>query len=669
MGRHQNFIVLFNMRSLRELLQQVRAFRSGGAGRTEQSAVLGSDLLARLPIELHIMLLEYLGADDVVAALNASKALRLAWLSEDVWPWLADRWYPDLSQAVHTEATLQGAMARRLSIFDSSTSNHRVGGHPMGIMTESPQRTAPGLEPGELFRQMLIKLCKRNGGKYASALHHRLQLFKDSIFSLSRNVPSDQGGITSTNDLDEDLLDSTKSQVNVSRFMVYNNGRISWWPNSYSTPYIAVVDDLRTARRKIYCFPDHGGLQRGYRTAMSDELLVIARHATVHAWHFDKDVLSSVAIPEQFERCVAEGSNVLIMTRSAELYIWRFEGVLQRISSSCYQPGPVRMGGLVETPFQSRSPMFHIPRRQGLLLKNNGMLLDLIVHPSLPNIFFVVTMHEGDLIVHEIVEGNPETTYHLHTDTKTTAAQWNEINEYLRWEKCDSYGGYCLFSVYLGVDNELSPSDLQSPNKPFCTCGQKTGLVSVCFNIYTKSFRVQCHHFLHSRALQVDPVPAAFHLWQSKLYTSYAPSDMRFGMPITALRCCLATQERQGSVPDGKIPVYTISEDSRGLLTRRHKSLPEKLSDCPELRVEQIDWRRQVDFGLDVTARCASSLVRSHVATLWSWDAPNVHQTQTIIGDDDFLIYVVDGVYIAWSFRDEIPIPKEAMKWAPWTKA
>lgn len=644
----------------------MRANRFGNDWRIRVSAVVGSDLLARLPIELHIMLLEYLGVDDIVAALNSSKILRLVWLSEDIWPWVADRWYPDLSQAVRVEAARRDAMFRQLPATDYLISDH---GYLMGNTPKAKNTAAQ--EVGEVFRQMLSKLCKRDRGKYVSALHHKMQLFKDPIFSLSKNVPLDQGGIPTTNDLHEDLLDNAKSSINVSRFTMYNNGRIAWWPNSYSTPYIAVVDDFRTAKRRIYRFPDHGGIQRGYKTAMSDELLVIARHTTIHAWHFGKDVMGSVVIPEQFERCVAEGSNVLVITSSADLYIWRFEGSLQRIYSNivaCYQPGSLRMGGLVEAPLQSRSPLFHIPRRQGLSLKDNGMLLDFILHPSLRDVFFVVTMHEGDLIVHEIDKGNLVKSYPLHAETRTTVERWRKASEYLRWEKCDSYGGYCLFSVYLGVDAELSPSDLQSPEKPFCTCEQNTGLVSVCFNIYTKSFRVSCHHFLHSGAMQVAPVPAAFHLWQNKLYTSYAPLAMSAGMPITALRCCLAVQERKDDVPNTKIPIYTISDISQGSLTRRHMSLPEQLSDLPE-PLQQVVWQRQIDFGLDTTARCASASVRSRIVTLWAWDAPKVNRKQTIIGDDNFLIYMVDGVYTVWAFEDEIPVPKESLKWAPWNKA
>lgn len=653
------------MKSLKELIRHVRASRFSNSGRVEVPAALGSDPLARLPIELHLLLLEYLCADDVVAALNASKTWRIVWLSDLVWPWLANLWYPDLLEAIRQEATQPGATFRHLYPSPFSSSDPQKSRHSIKNNERIPRHVE--IEASELFRQTLGRLQRRNGGKYGSALYHHMQLNKDPIFSLPKYVPMDQGLITSINDLEEDLPESTKP--NVSRFMLYSNGRMAWWPNSYSTPYIAVVDDLRTARRTIHRFPDHDGSPKGYKTAISNELLVIARHTSIYAWHFEQNGLASTVVPEPIERCIAEGSKVLIITKTAMLYMWRFGGPLQPISSSSvslYQPGPTRMGGFIEAPLQSHSPMFHIPRRPGLSLQNTGMLLDFILHPSIGNVVFVVTMHQGELIVHEIEGTKLVKSYAFHANMRTAAEKWKNIEEYLRWERCDSYGGYCLFSVYLGVDNELSPTHLQSPDKPFCTCGQQTGLVSVCFNIYTKAFRVMCHHFLHSDDLHVDPVPAAFHLWQEKLYVSYASLAMQAGMPMTALRCCLAVQTGEQNVNDRNVPIYTISEDSQGLLTRRKRHSSTEVSEFPESRAQQSVRRKQVAFGLDVTARCASETVRSRVERLWSWNSPNVHQKQTIVGDNDFLIYVIDGVYTAWSFHNEIPLPNEAARWAPW---
>lgn len=657
----------YKMRSVRDLIQHVRASRKGVRLRLGPAADPSSSLLARLPIELHIMLLTYLDQEDVVAALDASKLLRLVWLSEDIWPWLAGKWHPGLAEALRTEA----GQPQKSESF--------------GQGKNSPSAT--GLDPGVLFLQRLRRISRRTTGKYASMLHLGMELEADPVFSLSKNVPQADGGIHSLDDLGEEMEVSLKRANHpVSpfvRLMVYNHGRIAWWPESFTAPYIAVVDDLRTAKRRIYQFPNHGNIQKGYKTAMSDRLLVLAREKMLHAWHFDTDVLASIKVPEPFERCIAEGPVVLIITRTSIVYKWEFGRPLEPIAFSslgCYQPGPIRVGGLVDSPLQVYNAPFHILRRQGLVFQDSGMLLDFIPHPCLRHVIFVVTMLHGRVAVHETNQGTLVRTYHLQDETAPLPDSWKQINEYLRWEKCDSYGGYRLFSAYVGAVEGFSPADLPCPEGPCCTCTLAVGLVSVCFNVYTRRFNVLCHHFLSMHGARppsgdVSPQPAAFHLWDTKLYVSYKADIMQAGMPMTALRCCRAVQEETfDDIVVGDTPVYTTSESSsRDILARRHTTLPEELLNSKESNIQPVLRRVELAFGLDVTSSFAVDSVGSHssstpaATTLWNWTGYHIHQT--IIGDDDFLVYVVDGAYMVWSFGDEIHVPKyRGAKWAPWRR-
>lgn len=517
----------------------------------------------------------------------------------------------------------------------------------------------------------------RTNGKYASSLHHSFQLAGDPIFSLSKNVATEQGGIHSIDELDDDLLEWLSMPRHVSRFMVYNNGRIAWWPSAFSAPYLAVVDDLRTAQRRVYQFPDHGKMDSGYKTAMSDQLLVLGREKTIHAWHFERDVLASVVVPEPYKRCIVEGSVVLIVTHYAEVFKWEFGGKLEQMSFSslgCYQPGPIYLGGLWEAPLEAPNPLIRILRHQGLVLQDTGMLLDFIIHQTNAHVFFIVTKHEGHLIVHEVEHGRLVQSYPLHDGATSSVERWKQIYMYLRWERCDSYGGYRLLYVYLGVNDELSPADLQTPEEPRCGCWRKTGLVSVCFNIYTKLFDVQVHHLLHQHDHEhLGPVPAELHLWDKKIYTSYTPTTMQEGMPITALRSCRAGQDPPHSPADGSVPVYTTSDSSRGILARRHAAFPDRLLYAEDSPAQRTAWRDQIAFGFDVTSQYAPGPVRSSARHMWPFTRPAgnhfQHVQQVIVGDDDFLIYVADGVYMVWSFGDEISVSKAgAGKWAPWRK-
>lgn len=639
------------MKSPFRLLQRARATVTGGSWPFSRArAGLGSMFLARLPIELQLLVLENLDPEDVYNALNSSKTLRYLWLSEDIWPWLAEMWYPGLFQTVQVKAAQQDP-----TTVDPRQESQYAAQHAMGQIA-----------PSELFRRMLGQLSRRNSGKFASALHHNMRVTGDTIFALSKNVPLDQGGLHSTDDAGNDLLKNTSASI--SRFMVYRSGRIAWWPDPYGAPFLAVVDDFKTASRRIYRFPNHENIQQGYRTAMSDHLLVIARDNVLHAWHLEQDQLASIVVPERLERCIADGTTVLVVSRTAQLYSWKFGGPLWWInmnSLECYQPGLVRLRGLN----QLISNQFLSPRRQGLRLGDNGMLLDFILHPDLEHVLFVVTMLDGDLVIHELDHGMPLQSYPLHSDNPNSVKSWKEVSEYLRWEKCDSYGGYCLFSMYLGQSDDLSPSDLQNPEDPFCTCGRKEGIVSVCFNIHTKAYKVTCHHLLPIHS-ELGYVTATFHLWDDKLYTSYASPAMESGMPITALRCCTASQKLQKSTPIGQTPVYSTSKRSQGGLARRNRAplCPERTSSCPNSGAEQEAWQRLIDFGLEVSQNHNKSKNSVNGGALWNWADAGARQVQTIVGDGDFLIYVVDGAYMTWSFSDEIPALKTGTTWTPWKR-
>src|SRR5437762_38233 len=86
------------------------------------------DVFARLPFELHVFIIAHLEPRDIDAALGASRILRLIWLSDEIWPALADRWFPGLAQHI------------RLAGIDETARS-------------------------ELFRRSLHQICRRIDGK------------------------------------------------------------------------------------------------------------------------------------------------------------------------------------------------------------------------------------------------------------------------------------------------------------------------------------------------------------------------------------------------------------------------------------------------------------------------------------------------------------------------
>lgn len=154
------------------------------------------DVFDGLPFELHVLIIAYLEPREIEAALNASRVLRSIWLSDEIWPALADRWFPGLAQQIQlTDAT------------------------------ESVR--------SELFRRSLHRMCRRTAGKFTAAMHYGFGLASDEFFHLSKNVPVHEGGVHSYDSVDGLEIDDAQR---FSRFMMYNNGRIAWFPEGYSMP-------------------------------------------------------------------------------------------------------------------------------------------------------------------------------------------------------------------------------------------------------------------------------------------------------------------------------------------------------------------------------------------------------------------------------------------------
>ncbi|KAI1798685.1 hypothetical protein F4811DRAFT_167159 [Daldinia bambusicola] len=565
---------------MKSLLTQLR---HTGSARTSSSSSreMKLDIISRLPFEIHVLIITYLEPKDIDAGLSACRHWRGVWLSDEIWPKLARRWFPGLEDHIRNSAT-------------------------------------PGQDLGEIFRNVLHKIQRRVSGRFASALHHKMCLGSDRFFTLSKDVPEHAGGVHCYDDVDDLELDDG---TYFPRFMMYNNGRIAWWPEAYVLPYFAVVDDLRTRKRRAYIFPNHRGEKQGFKTAMSGKLLLMGRGRTLHAWHLELDRLHSTRVPEEFVRCIAEGETVLIVTKNAELFIWKFDREPEHIDvTGCYIKGPLGTSHIYDfTPGQLVSS-----HNAGSRLVQNGMLLDFIISPTEDNVFFVITLTptpKKQLRVHEIRNGVLAETYSLDKTTcpDTTMEPLEFTN--LRWEKVDSYGGYCLMQAIFPANHNLNLAAQETACYPL-----GDSLISVCFNIYTKSFTVpHYHHSSHRSACQI---------WNDRIAATNA--DNALG-PILSLPPCggAAHPCDKSRLP----PIYTTVPTGRGDLCRRRRVSSEKHS------FESTG----ADFALDSNPQYDRTTVENtNVAS------PLVPGVKRLVGDDDFLVLIIRQSYTVWSFGNEI---------------
>ncbi|KAI5920133.1 hypothetical protein F4810DRAFT_449493 [Camillea tinctor] len=551
-----------------------------------------ADIFGCLPFELIFLILVYLEPGSLSAAARASRSLRYVIISDEVWPFLTDRWFPDLA-----------------GFIQQTAANER--------------------SRGELFQQALHKIAARIDGRFTSAVHHGMVLESDSFFQLSTKVPIKDGGVHSYDVVQESEINPEHRFL---RFMVYSHGRVAWWPEAFTLPYVAVVDDFRTRTRRAYIFPDHGGQNRGYRTAMGDKLLILCRNTTVYVWHLELDRVQSFELSEPFKRCATEGETVLIVSETADVFIWRYGQTLQHIDMStlpCYTKGPLWVGSLdaftrLTAPFAT----------DGLYLYSIQMLVDFIISPKDPSTFFVITLRRHpfrDLIVYEINDGKIVESHKLGVNM-LNSGNITHIS-YLKSENINGHGGYSLLYALMESSSTDSPAST-SDDVTSCPCGRKSQeLVTVCFNIYTKAFTVLYHHLPYS----LDSW--TFHLWNNRLLLRNCnplKESTLYEQYITSLSPCASENVFQGS--KALIPLYSTSPTNAQFISRRRLITADLSEPCEE--------PTSIDFALEIDEQFTSASGNGLLPRTLA------HKLE---GDDDFLLFFDDKKYTVWSFGNEIP--------------
>ncbi|KAI1757588.1 hypothetical protein F4782DRAFT_525398 [Xylaria castorea] len=568
-------------------------FHRSSGSRISTPTSSAHDVFARLPFELHVLIIAHLEPRDIDAAVGASRVLRLVWLSDEIWPALADRWFPGLAQQI------------RVTGIDEAGRS-------------------------ELFRRGVHRICRRTEGKFAAAMHYGFGLASDEFFQLSKNVPVTEGGVHSYEGVENLEIDDAQR---FPRFMMYSNARVAWWPEGYSMPYLAVVDDLRTRARRVYLFPHHGKSIRGYKTAIGKKLFIMGHDTKLHVWHLELNRLESFEVPENFRRCITEGETVLVVSQNSDIYIWKFGGKVQHIDMqrlSCYPREYVVSGG---PPVWT--PRIWLSSQQGLHLRSSQLLIDFILSPTASAVFFVITLaldESGKLTVHEICDGEIVAAYvmpdRIYSDPRTSE------RGLLRWEKLDSFGGYCLVQV---IQEPLTTGDAQ---EDACPCGRRSRqLVSLCFNIYTKAFTALRHHLS-------ELSPWISHVWNNRLFimndqfqTRQTTSNRR---PVMSLAPCTEVDtSREKTI---SVPMYTTMHDDNVPFVSRRRRIPFDTADMGE--------KLNIELGLDVLQEFSPDP---------TWKEPFIPCASEIspgklVGDDEFLLFVNPPSYTVLSFAEEFPV-------------
>jgi hypothetical protein len=602
----------------------------------------------RLSIELHLSIVQHLDRDDFAAYLCVCRAWRRAGLSEDVWPRLADRCLPGLTERVRLEWANNKSIAQ-----------------------------------GDLFRRSLMLICRRAHGQFTSALENSLRLASEDYFKLdTSSLAVDDNTNPYVDYLDarfsEQMADKAAFSIiagghvdteSTKRLLWYSHGRIAWTSSVTSRPLLIIIDNLRTKARKSYSFPGHTTSNFTYETALGSSLFVMASERTMCIWYLLRDTCTSVVLPEAVIRCFTEGETVLVVTIKAELYSWRPEFGMQKIDMS--DVTAYKYGNLSKCYFGHFGPKdLDPPLQTSLCLDDTEVIphggvrfhldyidnFDFILHPQQTEIVFMAAFINKTLVVYEFSNG----AWKVHRAPKTT----NVAHPYLRYillRKASSHGDYILCETA----SEVSWANEHEAKSFGMCCRRASGAIeiSVSFNIHTKQCNIARHHF---RGLHSPPSfpkgQKEYAIWNRQLFHLCFFTQ---GFNVLAVDECkqdldYPDTERRVRLRDDFRIYSAVSEWWSGIDTKKRQRVvatdpgPARWDEDKDLG--QGAYHQDVDHCLDTSGVSLVKHFWQRGSSQNKFDViDSAWQKKYLLGDDEYLIFMRgDSVYTMYSFNEDI---------------
>lgn len=208
---------------------------------------LRTDIVVRLPVELLMLIAEYINGTEISNLLNVSKQWRAAWLQRNVLGVLAVRWFPGFLEYTSLQEQLTGVAQDTERLFTEAARRFHL--RSLGKF-----RSALDVEPWLRNRAS----CLEEHFTLDPILHppdHEWEIECPGLFT-REHVSLD--------------LDDTALR--------YTDGRLAWQAGGLGFPENSVVfvDDLRTQLRRIYRVPNLLMLgESAILVALGDKLVVV----------------------------------------------------------------------------------------------------------------------------------------------------------------------------------------------------------------------------------------------------------------------------------------------------------------------------------------------------------------------------------------------------------
>ncbi|KAK3321167.1 hypothetical protein B0T19DRAFT_260173 [Cercophora scortea] len=386
----------FEVRDLREHLAKVD---------------LRTDIVARLPVELRVLVASHVDGADIISVLNVSRKWRDMWLQDDVVKLLADRWFPGFSQYHLLKGQITSVKPDLHKLFYSAAQRHRA----------------------------------RSLGRFRSVFYHgpftNINDYRDRYFTLDpdchpagRDVRSRWDGFPPTMPGPDRF-----PQVSPPDRLHYSHGRLAWVPE-FPEPDndLVIVDDLRTRLRRLYFVPYmafHGS--SAVVQALGDKLLVVSVHRNLHAWNLETNQRCSVVVPYNIRKCRTVGNHVYIIGRSfLEISVWKFAESLRELKTA-----------------EAREHATQVHRKshgdpQGL----DKQTIDLLFHPLLDTTVFisVFLQRSKTVAVYEYIEGQLFRVHERFLPDLQLSCNVGDVcvAVSLRCAQINAYGRYAVVEIH-----------------------------------------------------------------------------------------------------------------------------------------------------------------------------------------------------------------------------
>ncbi|KAK0635120.1 hypothetical protein B0T17DRAFT_31343 [Bombardia bombarda] len=611
-----------------------------------------TDIIARLPVELRMLVAGYVDRADIYNLLNVSKQWRRIWLQQDVLKLLAGRFLP--------------GFLKYTSLKEQIT-----------LATQDLQ---------QLFYEAARRLRVRSRGEFQSVFYHAGYFeesdLQETYFTLDPDYhPRRDDGQSRWLDILNypDAFKCLRRQDNFARLISYSTGKLAWVP-MFPRPNnsLVLVDDLKTHLRKAYSVPSLA-LRGVYieKISLGNTFVVVSVNRTLFAWHLQTNKLSIVSLPSVPERLKTQGVYVYIVFYDIfEISMWKIGGSLRALDMT-----------------KPREYLTKLTRLHPELLKLSAKheLAEILFHPLIDTTVFInLQLRNIEVYAGEVEDGMSALSADSMKDVNDAMGifefhdgQYICLHSFSVPEAMDKYSlpisrisqtkinSYGQHIISVEEQKIISPDNPEHPRQ---------NLISLtCFDVLTASFSHQTYYSIR-QDFKFRIIQPGF--WNGQMTSWYLTNrgdpEASRGLMVTTSDVIQADDQLSSDAlfhqAKEVLNVESVKVNRRKTLNA-HAALREARKtrgslDSSQLLSEWVYQRGEIDdifrdpslrYLLDLSDTKAYSPVTVPEPTIMQelqWHG-TVFNALPDIGaqymDDDFMVSVHDRGYVVWSFGTDLP--------------